>query len=341
MPAFVKWGTGAGQADVREVPVPRAGPGEVLLRVEACGLCGSDVHAVRGDHGYEWVRPPVVLGHEAVGWVAEVGAGVDPALRGRRAGVVSIRGCRCCPVCDGGQPQLCPDRTVMGLSGPGAATPWVTVPAHWLVPLPEDLPRRVAVLLEPLSVAVRAAEHHGEVAAGQRVVVSGPGPIGLLAALVCQARCADVLVVGTTRDETVRLPAARRLGLRTAIGGTATRPDLWIEASGAPAAMAAAVHEVRTGGRVVAVGLFAEAVTLDLTAAVRREVRILTSYGSAPPDYAIAAKLLAGPLREAGALVTEFPLAEAPAALAAAEQARVVKPVVVAHGPAPSQSSSY
>lgn len=328
MAGYVKWGTAAGQAGVREVPVPRVAPGEVLLRVEACGLCGSDVHAVRGDRGYEWVKPPVLLGHEAIGRVADVGIGVDPGLVGRRVGVVSIRGCRECPTCRTGQTQLCPRQTRTGLSGPGAAAEWATVPAHWLVPLPDGLPRSVAVLLEPLSVAVRAAEHHGRVAAGHRVVVSGPGPIGILAALVCRARGAEVTVVGTARDEGVRLPAARALGLSTG-DAAAAQPDLWIEASGAPPAMAAAVSGVRVAGMVVAVGLFADVVALDLTAAVRREVRMVTSYGSALPDYTTAAELLAGPLRDAGLLVTEFPLAEAPAALAAAERASVVKPVLV------------
>src|SRR5687767_14527780 len=121
MQALVKQSRAFKDVAVTALPRPQPGPGQVLVRTEAVGLCGSDVHAWRQDAGYEWVPTPVVLGHEAVGVVEEVADDVDAFWRGRRVVPMSIDGCGSCRVCRRGRRQICPRRTVLGLSFSGAA----------------------------------------------------------------------------------------------------------------------------------------------------------------------------------------------------------------------------
>lgn len=327
MRALVKWGDGPGEADVREVPAPGPPPpGSVLVEVAGCGLCGSDLHAVASDPGYAWVRTPRVLGHEFVGVVTATGDGVPAGWEGTPVGVVSILGCLQCPLCLAGSPQLCDRRSVIGLSFDGGAAEAVHVPAARLVELPLGLALDVAVLLEPLTVAHHAVDVAG-VRAGQRVVVSGPGPVGLLAAHVARIRGADVTVVGRAEDA-ARLGAARSLGVAATDGTPPRGADVWIEAAGAGPALVAALDAVATGGTVGVVALYGRTVTLDLTPAVRRELRVLTSYGSTPADYAACLDLLVDGATALRPLVTTFPLDDALPALDAARAATVVKPVL-------------
>lgn len=213
MHAFVKFGREPGAVTVREVPPPTPGPGEVLVRVAACGLCGSDLHAINADPGYEFVQPPVVLGHELAGTVAGLGPGVRGWQPGDAVVAVAIQGCGGCETCRGGQPHLCPQREVLGLHRDGGMAGYVAVRAEHLVAVPDGVRLEDAALAEPLSVAVHAVLDRSRVQPGDRVVVTGPGPIGLLCALVARSAGGEVLVLGTGADTAVRLPAARRLGL--------------------------------------------------------------------------------------------------------------------------------
>ncbi|MQA04466.1 MAG: alcohol dehydrogenase catalytic domain-containing protein [Streptosporangiales bacterium] len=301
------------------------------MTVEACGLCGSDVHAWRQDRGYEWVRTPVVLGHEVVGVVREVGAGVDPGLVGRRAVPISIDGCGTCSVCARGACHLCPARSVVGLSRDGGAAEQLVVPAGRLVVVPDDLPTELAVLLEPTSVATRAVSQLGGLRGGTRAVVSGPGPIGLLSAWLLRRRGVEVVVTGAGRDEAVRLPLARRLGL-TAVTAGAGRlpfvPEVWVEASGSAAALQQAIEEVALRGTVMVVALFAEPPRFDASLLVRREVRVVGSYASLRADYEDAVRDLTD-ATDLRALVTTYPLADAVTALEATADGAVGKAVLI------------
>jgi len=189
---------------VATVPRRAPGRGEVTLTVLACGICGSDVHAWRQDAGYEWVRTPVVLGHEVVGVVRAAGPDVDPDWVGRRVVPVGINGCGNCRTCRAGLGQICPERSVLGLSGDGGAAEEVTVRAEHLIEVSAEVPAKQMVLVEPTSVAVHALSHFGQLPPGTRFVVSGPGPIGLLSAWLLDRRGMEVVVTGTRRDEAVR-----------------------------------------------------------------------------------------------------------------------------------------
>ena len=304
MKAFVKTGHQPGDAGVRDVSVVRPGPGEVLLGVASCGVCGSDVHAFRSDPGFEWVTTPVTLGHEFSGIVEEVGPGVTRVSPGDRVVAVAIQGCGRCETCLSGATQLCPDRVAVGLSRDGGMAEYAVMPEQHLVPVPEGLDLAVAALGEPLSVAVHAVDVRAEIEPGQRVVVSGPGPIGVLCGMLARHRGAEVLLTGVGQDSASRLPAAERVGLRTAnlnekpledhlrdrFGDYA--PDVWIESSGSVRALGSALESVRPGGTVGVVGLYAEEMRFSPTDAVRREISLLFSYSCNYADYQTALDLL-------------------------------------------------
>lgn len=340
MKAFVKTGSRPGEAGVREVPVGRPGPGEVLLRVAACGVCGSDVHAFRSDAGFEWVRPPITLGHEFSGTVESVGPGVRRVSPGDRVVAVAIQGCGRCEVCRAGSTQLCPDRVAVGLSRDGGMAEYAVMPEEHLVPVPEGLDLTVAALGEPLSVAVHAVNVRADTKPGQKVVVSGPGPIGILCGMLAKLRGAEVLLTGVGQDSESRLPAAERAGLltanlgekpleehlRSAFGGA---PDVWIESSGSVRALSSALEYVRAGGTVVVVGLYAEEMRFFPTAAVRRELSVLFSYSCNYADYQAALDLLGSGALDPGPLLSKYPLADAPGAFRAVGEGRTVKAILV------------
>lgn len=341
MKAFAKLGSAAGEAGLREIPKPEPGPGEVLLRVAACGVCGSDLHAYRSAPGYEWVKAPNVLGHEFAGTVEEVGAGVEEAEPGDDATVVAIQGCGRCETCLVGSTHLCPRRQVIGLNYDGGMSEYVVVEARHLVPLPMGIDLNLAALAEPLSVAVHAVLVRASIRPGQTAVVTGPGPIGLMCAVVAKLSGGEVLVVGTAADADVRLPAAERFGLRTANLGDASlgehlvqafgdrRPDAWVEASGAVRALESALSMVRPGGTVTVVGMFSESFSFFPTDAVRSELGLMFSYASNYPDYRLALDLLARAEVDWTQLTRSYPLEDASKAFEAASAGLAVKPLLV------------
>jgi L-iditol 2-dehydrogenase len=341
MKAFVKTGHQPGDAGVRDISLGRPSPGEVLLGVASCGVCGSDVHAFRSDPGFEWVTTPVTLGHEFSGIVEEVGPGVTRVSPGDRVVAVAIQGCGRCETCLSGATQLCPDRVAIGLSHDGGMAEYAVMPEQHLVPVPEGLDLAVAALGEPLSVAVHAVDIRAEIEPGQRVVVSGPGPIGVLCGMLARHREAEVLLTGVGQDSASRLPAAERVGLRTAnlnekpledhlrdrFGAYA--PDVWIESSGSVMALGSALESVRPGGTICVVGLYAEKMRFSPTDAVRREISLLFSYSCNYADYQTALNLLGTGAIDPDPLLSKYPLGSAPEAFEAVGQGRTVKAMLL------------
>jgi L-iditol 2-dehydrogenase len=232
---------------------PRApGPGEVLIEVHGAGICGTDLHIEAGEFPS---RPPVTMGHEVAGCVAALGDGVDAGWLG--ASVVSetyYSTCRQCTWCRAGRINLCPDRRSIGSVVDGAFAPRLVVPATNLHRLPDWLGAYAAVLIEPLACVCHCLCDPPLVTAVDRVLVTGPGPVGLLAAQVARALGGDVLVVGLPQDA-ARLEAAAALGLRTA---HAPEPDadVVIECSGAAGGATACLEAAGRRARYVQVGVF-------------------------------------------------------------------------------------
>lgn len=337
MKAFVKTGRSPYEGGLREVEVESPGVGEALIKVDACGICGSDLHAYASDVGFEWVEPPVILGHEFAGTVEEVGSGVLRAAPGDRVVPIAIQGCGFCEFCRKGSTQLCANKLALGLHQDGGMAEYALVSTHHLVAVPPELDLAVAALCEPLAVAVHTVNSRSDINPGSTVVVSGPGPIGILCALVASRAGAHVVVTGLGADSESRLPAAYLAGLQTANVGEAsldehlqeklgtTTPDAWIESSGSVSALESALASVRPGGRVTVVGLYSQELAFSPTMAVRREIDVWFSYSCNYADYRTALDLLTSRALEPRPLVSTYPLEQAPQAFEDAREAKAVK----------------
>jgi L-iditol 2-dehydrogenase len=306
------------------MPVPEPGAGEILVRVRACGICGSDVHGLDGSTGRR--IPPLVMGHEAAGEVAAIGAGVSDLALGDRVTFDSTIFCGRCFYCLRGEVNLCDNREVLGVSpGPyrrhGAFAEFVAVPRRIVYRLPETLSFERAALIEAVSVAVHGAGLSG-VRLGDTAVVVGAGMIGLL---VVQAvrRAGATRVVAVDVDE-ARLSLALQLGAtETVLAGPGAVPrilevtggrgaDLAIECVGAEAPIHTAVSGVRKGGSVVLVGNVSPKIALPLQEVVSRQIRLQGSCASSG-EYPLVIDLIAtGEIRVDPLISAVAPLNEGP-----------------------------
>ncbi|WP_336026937.1 zinc-dependent alcohol dehydrogenase [Geodermatophilus sp. FMUSA9-8] len=251
--------SGPGESAVREVPVPVAVPGEVVVDVERVGVCGTDVEFATGEMAYlhqGHAAYPMRLGHEWCGRVTAVGAGVDPAWLGRRVTGDTMLGDGTCRRCRRGQQHVCERRQEVGIRGgrPGALAEQLAVPASSLHPLPDAVDPVLGALVEPGGNALRAARA-AAAGPGDRALVLGPGTIGLLTAMFLRAAGAEVHLLGV---DPASLAFARALGFpHTWTAGTL--PDLpfdaVVDASTAAALPALALERVEPAGRVVYIGL--------------------------------------------------------------------------------------
>jgi L-iditol 2-dehydrogenase len=282
-----------GQLEVEDVPPPEVGAGDVLVRVMACGICGSDVHGMDGSTGRR--IPPIVMGHEAAGVVEKVGADVGTVRAGDRVTLDSTIYNPDSYFSRRGLVNLCDDRRVLGVSCEdyrrhGAFAELVSVPAHIAYTLPAGLSFDEAALVEPVSVAVHA-RHLTPLEPGDTVVVVGAGLIGLMTLQVLRAFGVRQLVVVDVEDD--RLALARELGASHVFNsGTADvvssvraltegrGADVAFEAVGIEPTVRAAVGAVRKGGTVTLIGNLAKDVSLPLQSVVTRQIRLQGSCAS-------------------------------------------------------------
>jgi len=275
----------AGKVVVEERPVPVPGPGEVLVRVGSVGVCGSDVHYYdHGRIGPYVVERPIVLGHEAGGEVAALGPAVDADRLpvGTRVSLEPGVPCRSCEQCLAGRYNLCP-RVVFFATPPydGAFAEYVTLPEAFVHPVPDSVSDDAAALVEPLSVGVWACRR-SRVGPGTAVLVTGAGPIGILAAQAARAFGAAEVVVSDVNPH--RLALVGELGLSaldvsaTPLAGAGYRPDVLVECSGHPGATSEAVGTVARAGRVVLVGMGGDDVVLPLPYVQDHELEITGAF---------------------------------------------------------------
>jgi L-iditol 2-dehydrogenase len=312
-----------GKLTYEDVPSPVAGPEDVLVRVKACAICGSDVHGMDGRTGRR--IPPVVMGHEAAGVVEAVGAAVTDYRPGDRVTFDSTVSCGHCAYCRQGDVNLCDDRKVLGVSCAdyrldGAFAEFVALPARILYRIPDALSFERAALVEPLSVALHAVRR-SRVKAGDAVVVVGAGLIGLLVVQCLRAAgCSPVLAVDPVQgrlDLAVRFGASRGLSpdavdvasaVREATAGRGA--DAAFECVGLTPTIATAVSVLRKGGTLALVGNVSPTVDLPLQAAVTRELNLLGSCASAG-EYPACLDLLAAGTVDVDPLVSAVaPLAD-------------------------------
>ncbi len=304
-----------------DVPEPAVGPDEVLVRVRACGICGSDVHGMDGSTGRR--IPPIIMGHEAAGVIDSDGAEAFGWRRGDRVTFDSTVYCGTCAFCRAGRVNLCDNRRVLGVSCKeyrrhGAFAELVAVPRHILYRLPDAVSFVQAAMIEPLSVALHAVRRV-PVAIGDTAVVVGAGMIGLLAVQVLvRAGCAAVLAVDideSRRARALALGAAAAVAPDRAEAEVRARThgrgaDIVLEAVGVPATVALAVACARKGGAVALVGNVTPQVALPLQAVVTRELTLAGSCASCG-DYGTCLELIAGGHVDPTALLSATaPLAE-------------------------------
>lgn len=293
------------QLDVVEVAEPEFGPDDVLLRVAACGICGSDVHGYDGGSGRR--VPPIVMGHEAAGEIVAIGEQVRGFEVGDRVTFDSTVFCGECAFCRRGEVNLCEGRQVLGVScreyrRHGAFAEMVAVPARILYRLPAELAFPEAAMLEAVSVALHAVRL-SEIRGSETALVIGAGMIGLLTAQAARiAGCGRVLISDVDRT---RLDRAMEVGIADVLeltgealarevlrltGGVGA--DLVLEAVGRAKTIASAVACVRRGGTVTLVGNIEAQVPLPLQQVVTRQIRLQGSCASAG-EYPEAIRLVA------------------------------------------------
>lgn len=289
-----------------EVPEPELrAADDVVVEVEAAGICGSDVHAYEWTGGYEWMTPlmPLTLGHEFSGRIVARGSDAGDLPLGQRVTVWPSSGCGRCPSCRGGEPENCLNKKTIGLMKDGGFARRVVVPAAACFPVPASIDAELAALTEPLCVGAQAVEV-GDVRLGDTVVVLGPGTIGQAIALFARrAGASPVIVVGRNDDE--RLATVRRLGLlhtidvaRDDLGPAVERlvggkVDRVFEATGAGASIGDGLGLLRKGGVLVAAGIHARPAEIDLTSLVRGKLQIRGTHGARPATWKRVLKVLA------------------------------------------------
>jgi L-iditol 2-dehydrogenase len=337
MKALMKVAPKPGALELREVPRPTPRAGEVVIQISGASICGSDLHMAQWHPMAHWMRTPVIIGHEFAGIVADTGPRVHTLRPGDAVAVESVISCGHCPRCRAGKTHVCADRRLFGIHEPGGIAEMVAVPERLAHRLPPTLPPEHGALAEPLTVALHAlllqAPQDGDV-----VLVTGPGPIGLLAGLVARAYGARVLIAGTPADAAARLPAARSLGLDAldqslpladALAEASTEPvDLVVECSGSSAAINAALHVVKRGGGVTLVGMPSGAIDLDLAQALRAEITLRPSYCGTGREFEQAISLMASGTVPPDKLLAPYALEDALRAFEDASEQRVLKPLV-------------
>jgi (R,R)-butanediol dehydrogenase / meso-butanediol dehydrogenase / diacetyl reductase len=310
-----------GGTEVAVVPDPVAGPGEVVIEVLACGLCGSDVHAI--EHGM--TQPGQILGHEFAGRVAEIGPRVAGWRVGQAVAVNPLGACQACGECAAGLPFRCAALPNVGLSAPGAYAEYVTVQAGQLVPLPDGLPIDQGAHAEPLAVALQAVGQAG-VGPGDAVLVHGVGSIGLNAIMALRLAGVDH-IVGAGRSPGRRAAAVaigadvvidtREMSLRDYVAESGRPFRAVLDCSGAIGLFAESLDVLAGGGTFVEVALATEAPAVSLFRLVQGGLRIAGTCAYSYPNYEAAVGHIAAGRVPADAIISErVSLDDTPAALA-------------------------
>ena len=273
-----------GELVLEDRPEPEAGPGQVKVRVASVGVCGSDTHYY--DHGRIGdfvVESPLVLGHEASGEVVAVGEGVTSLRPGQRVSLEPGVPDMVCEQCLGGRYNLCPDMRFFATPPiDGAFAEHVVVHAAFAHPVPDSMSDDAAALLEPLSVGVWACRK-GRVTAGSRVLITGAGPIGLVAVQTALAFGATEVVVSDVNP--ARLALARELGATDVVDAREQSvrdlprpPQVLLECSGFPPAIGEGIRALDRAGRAVLVGMGGDEVPLPLAAVQSRELEVTGTF---------------------------------------------------------------
>ena len=292
--------TGPREMQIQDVEQPTVVPGELLLRVNTVGICGSELSGYLGHNSLR--VPPLIMGHEFGATIVEVGAGVEGFAVGDRVTANPMVPDRSCVMCRAGYENLCLNRTLVGAHRPGAFAEYVSVPAIAAYHLPDSIDDLTASLVEPTACALRAVEL-AAVTPGSSVLILGAGPIGLLSLLVAKAAGASEIIISDFAQQ--RLDLASNWGATAALspakddvvaiakqrtGGLGV--DAVIDAVGLPVTRNTGISAVRPGGKVIFIGLHEDATTIPGNTVIRSEIEIKGSFCYTANNFAASIRLL-------------------------------------------------
>ena len=324
MKGLVKHARGHGFVDLLDVEEKEPAPGQVKIKVEAAGICGSDLHLYHATINYA-INTPVVLGHEFSGIVVDKGPGVgdEVEIGDRVTGEPTMTHCGCCDYCCDDHYNMCPDRKVMGYWFDGSFAPYCN--AARIHRLPDAVSFEAGAMTELLACCVHAVLDQSGVRAGDSVAITGPGPVGLMAAMVAKAAGARVFLCGRAADH-ARLELALTLGVDVVIDVDAKEEDLLqrirdltdgygadvvIECAGTAAAINTALDIVRRRGRFSQMGLPGAKVSVDFEKVAYKELEITGGLGQRRPAWVRALSLMTSGAVQPEKLIThDLPLSD-------------------------------
>lgn len=305
---------------IEDVPVPEIGPGEVLVKVAACGVCHTDLHYL--DHGVPtFKKPPMILGHEPSGTITKIGAGVEGFKEGDPVLLPAVLSCGTCFFCRTGRENICQSMVMFGNNVDGAYAEYVKAPAKDIFHLPPEVPLlEGSIIADAISTPYHAVKNRAQVRPGDSVVIYGCGGVGINAVQVAAAAGGIVIAVDIVPQ---KLEWAKKLGasavinpnevekvpksVRALTGGAGA--DVAIECIGNPKTMEAAFATLRKGGRLVVVGYTDQAVSLPASKIMYFEQEVMGSLGCRPVDYPRIIELARiGKIRVKELVTHRFPL---------------------------------
>jgi L-iditol 2-dehydrogenase len=315
MKALVKYAIGPGGMEIQDVHEPVLIPGHVIISVEACGICGTDLHIFAGEYP---VNPPVILGHEFTGTIVDVASDVTSVQLGQRVtSLVYFTTCGHCQFCQTGQWNLCAKRKSVGSGVNGAFARYILVPAKNVRLLPDNIDFVSGALTEPLACCTHGVLERATLHPADYAFVTGPGAIGLLTSQILVSAGINVILAGTSSDAE-RLSLGRQLGVQNTVE-VDSQPvteiidelthgkgvDLVFECSGAEAAARLGIQVAKRGGQFIQLGLFGKPVTINWDQAMLKEVDIHNSFASTWKSWDYALKLLESGKLQVTPLVSE------------------------------------
>jgi L-iditol 2-dehydrogenase len=346
MEALVKYANEPGAVEIRDVPTPKIGPDDALLKVRAVGICGSDLEMYHHQVGFE-VRPPVTLGHEFSGTVVEVGSNVKDFKPGDR--VVSETAayvCGVCVQCRTGNYNECPDRRGFGVMYNGADAPWVAVRQGILHHVPDNVDLAEAALTEPLCVAYNALVVKSRIRPADLVVILGPGPIGLMATQIARLCGASYIVLAGLSRDARRLEIGRKLGathtadltrddLPALVSGLSggVGADLVVDAAGPPATVKLAMELARRNGQITKIAWGPRPLDLSLDALLAKAVTFQGVFSHTWDTWERVLRLEStGQVRLADMISHRVPLKDWKLAFDALENGEAIKALIFPNG---------
>jgi L-iditol 2-dehydrogenase len=335
---LVKYEPGKLNMELREIPVPSPGPGQVKVAVHAAGICGSDLHIYYDKIGIA-MRYPVVIGHEFAGTVAEVGEGVIDIKAGEKVlSETTFSTCGECWWCRHGSDQLCKDRHVIGYWENGVFAPYVVVPARRIHKLPDTIDLDKAPIIEPVAGCYHCVIEITGIVVNNWVLITGPGPIGLISGLIAQSAGGRIIIVGIGEDET-RLKVAEELGFEKVINSAKEDPeevvgklvgpdgvDVFLECSGSEDAVGMGVDLLKREGKYTQIGLFKDRVSVDMDPLIFKEIKFFGAYAHKYSAWEKAIELYETGKIQTGPLISDvLPLSEWKTAFETLKQKKAIK----------------